>query len=51
MRASGEKVFAPGDIEAGSRAAHSEQIELSTSTVELLDEAARSRGVGPLSAL
>ncbi len=51
VRASGEKVFAPGDIEAGSRAAHSEQIELSTSTVELLDEAARSRGVGPLSAL
>lgn len=40
IRASGEQVFAPGDIEASHREEHSTQIELSQSTVELLHGAA-----------
>lgn len=49
VRASGEKVFAPGDIEASNRQANAEQISLSPSTAEMLDAAARSRGVEGLS--
>lgn len=48
VRASGERVFAPGDIEASNRAANDEQIELSPSTVELLEQAAASRGLSPV---
>lgn len=48
VRASGEQVFAPGDIEASTRAKHSEHIELDPSTVELLHGAAeRWNVVGP----
>lgn len=40
VRASGEDVLAPGDIEVANRQKHAEQIELSPSTVELLRSAA-----------
>lgn len=42
VRASGEQVLAPGDIEALNRAKHAQQIDLSVDTVQLLrDSAAR----------
>lgn len=50
VRASGERVFAPGDIEAAHRDRAAETIELSLSTVELLNEAAATWDVEPLPA-
>lgn len=40
IRASGENVFAPGDIEAAHRDGRAEHMELSSSTLELLHQAA-----------
>ena len=48
VRDSGPQVFAPGDIEARNRKDNAEQIDLSPSTLELLNQAAQKRQVPEL---